>query len=91
MDCFPSDFVVIDGKKRPVPKAYQRILKDRFLHKGADPNRLVPVDDAKLRQLRVKEFAKANAENNTPERLAVREECAFHQQARHSRDFDEEN
>lgn len=90
-DAFPSDFVIIEGKKRPVPKAYQRILKGRFLHKGADPNRLLPVDDAKLMADRKKAFALDHKENNTPQRLAVREELAFIIQAQHERSFDEEN
>lgn len=90
-DCFPSDFVTVDGRRRPVPKAYQRKLKDRFEHKGSDPNRLLPVDDLKLHSQRRKKFADAHAADNVPERQAVREELAFIKQRQHSRDFDQEN
>lgn len=89
-DAFPSDFVVIEGKKRPVPKFYQRKLKDRFEHEGSDPNRLLPVDDLKLASDRKKQFALAHAADNTPERRAVREEIKILQQERHNRSFDRE-
>jgi hypothetical protein len=62
-DAFPSDFVVIDGKKRPVPEYYIRKLE------RDDPAMYADVREAR------REKARAHAENNTPERLRVREEC----------------
>jgi len=89
-DAFPSDFVVIDGKKRPVPSYYKRKLKDRFQHPGSDPDRLIPIDDAKLRADRALNFAKGKEEHTTPERLAVREELAHLKQKNYTRNFDSE-
>lgn len=58
-DCFPSDFLVMDGTKVPVPDYYTRKLEDQ-------------------ERLKVKQARQAKAQlqldNNTPERLAVREE-----------------
>lgn len=58
VDAFPSDFVTIDGRKRPVPSYYTGKLDDRasLLAKGA-------------RKLK----SHVHADNNTPERLSVRE------------------
>lgn len=58
-DAFPSDFLVIDGSKRPVPTYYKRKLSEL--------EQLVVTSKRKAR-------ARENAENSTPERLAVREE-----------------
>lgn len=62
-DCYPSDYLIVDGKKHPVPKFYDRILK--------------LTDEKKLDRL--KRVRKANANKHradqTKERLAVREEC----------------
>lgn len=60
-DVIPSDFVVIDGRKLPVPKAYRRKLSEeeqeayrkRHLKDKFDPQRIA---------------------NETPERLEIREE-----------------
>lgn len=75
-DCFPSDFLITDGRKVPVPEFYKRKLRDRFNNAGSDPACLVPKDDLyPIRQKR-RAGARANAHNSTPERLAVREEIA---------------
>lgn len=58
-DAFPSDFVILDGQRRPVPGYYTRRL---------------PPDEAESIKLKRKERAKLRADNNTPERLATREE-----------------
>lgn len=90
-DCFPSDFVIVNGEKRSVPRFYRNKLRGRFEHAGSDPNRLVPVDDAKLAADRKKEFALLHAENNTPERREVREELAQLKIARFENSYEQEN
>lgn len=60
-DCFPSDFLVVDGRKVPVPAYYLGKL---------DELGQVPVKRARKR----KAIQPAQRWNNTPERLAVREE-----------------
>lgn len=89
-DAFPSDFVIIDGKKRSVPSYYKNKLKGRFNHAGSNPDRLLPIDDAKLAADRKKEFAVAQAENNTLERREVREELARLKLARFENQLDSE-
>lgn len=91
MDAFPSDFVTIDGKRRPVPKAYVRKLKERFQHKGANAEALLPVDDAKLYADRKKRFALEHQEDNTQARRDVREELTRLQIARFDNSYDREN
>lgn len=60
-DAFPSDFVVVDGHKRPVPAFYLRQLSDV----AADP----------IKRARKAKAAKPAAKwNRSKERLAVREE-----------------
>lgn len=58
-DCFPSDYLVVDGKKHPVPKFYTKKLAEEELTK-------------------IKRRRKADSlprkPDNTPVRLAVREE-----------------
>jgi len=58
-DAFPSDFVVIDGQRRSVPRYYKKKLCEAELA-GVVVKR--------------KERARKHAANNTPERLGVREE-----------------
>lgn len=89
-DCFPSDFVVIEGQQRPVPKYYQKKLKDRFEHEGSNPNRLLPVDDLKLLSDRKKGFALDHKDNSTPDRLAIREELAQRKLANAKRNLEED-
>lgn len=90
-DAFPSDFVIIDGQKRSVPRFYRNKLKGRFNDTNARPNALLPVDDAKLAADRKKEFALLHAENNTPARREVREELTRLKIARFDNNFDKEN
>lgn len=58
-DAFPSDFVVVDGQKRPVPRYYKKKLSEE--------------ESEEITRKRKVE-ARRQAANNTPERLAVREE-----------------
>lgn len=60
-DAFPSDFVIIDGGKRAVPRFYKKKL---------DEDETLRVNAARAMR------AFKHADNNTPERLAVREELA---------------
>jgi len=59
-DIYPCDFVVLEGRKLPVPAYYDRLLKD------ANPSLYDDVVAARL------EKANANAFDNTTERLEVR-------------------
>lgn len=61
-DVFPCDFVVVEGRKMPIPRYYEKKLQE------SDP--LIMEEIKHLRYLRSKE----QADNNTPERLSVREE-----------------
>lgn len=66
-EVFPSDFVVINGKKRPIPKYYNRLLART--EEVWEPGQLSAVVAGKR-----KEHADDQAANNTPARLATREE-----------------
>jgi hypothetical protein len=74
---FPSDFLVIDGRQYAVPRYYQKLLE-----KEAQPTtRHLPTYDLTinsnefrdLKIQRLKRRRKDRHENNTPDRLAVRE------------------
>lgn len=60
-DVFPDDFVLLDGKKSKTPRFYDKLLE------RLDPDELEKI---KLKRLAA---AKKRADNNTPERLDVRE------------------
>lgn len=82
-DAFPSDFVVIDGVKRPVPRYYMKKLANR---EGGE---------AVKERVHAKRLQRASAPrskaNNTPERLAVRAESATLKVARLRRELDGES
>ncbi len=61
-DVFPSDFVVIDGKKYTVPKYYDG------LYELTDPDGFSDVKSKRVSLL------EKNLDNNTPDRLSVRKE-----------------
>lgn len=69
-DAFPSDFLIVDGKRVAVPPYYLRKLKAS----ETSPN-LLKHQSFQIKNARVGRAAK-HADNNTPERLAVREEVA---------------
>lgn len=75
-DAFPSDFVIINGQKRPVPAYYKKQLID---------------DDQQAISMQREERAKVHADNNTPERLAVREESQTLRARRLHRELDNES
>lgn len=60
-DAYPSDFIVVDGKKQRPPRFYDKQLEefDDELHRSIKRGR--------------KAAARVHAENNSPERLRVRE------------------
>lgn len=73
-DAFPSDFVVIEGRKRPVPRYYKKQLDE--------------YDQWAIGEAR-QQRALSHADNNTPERLAVREELQQLRAERLTRELDE--
>lgn len=83
-DAFPSDFVVIDGAKRPVPRYYLKKLKAG----EATPRQWVKGSLA-IKDARVTRAAR-HADNNTPERLAVREESQHLRNTRLKRELESE-
>lgn len=62
-DAFPSDVLIADKKKHPVPRYYLEKLK------------VLKPDTAKSVAAKRKKARKKDAANNTWDRLAVREEC----------------
>lgn len=67
-DAFPSDFVTIEGQKRAVPRYYFKKLKAT-----EEPSELLPGSAGIQMDRQVR--ARQHADNNTPERLATREEA----------------
>lgn len=67
-DAFPSDFVIVNGEKRPVPRFYKKKL-----HAQAEADKATARTELKLQAKRAK-HALSDRANNTPERLATREE-----------------
>lgn len=75
-DAFPSDFVIVDGIRRPVPRYYAKQLEER--------------EAAKLKQQR-KVNASKHAANNTDSRLLVREESLTLKLERLKRDIGDDH
>ena len=76
--CFPSDFIVVDGRQYPVPRYYQKLLE-----KEANPvTRHLPAYDLTIKtdehsELKRRKRSRRKPEhkfNSTPDRLKVREE-----------------
>lgn len=66
-DVFPSDFLIVNGQKVPVPRAYLRVLDD-------DPETLFSEKSQVV--LKRLERGQDHAGDRTPDRLEVREEAA---------------
>lgn len=79
-DAFPSDFIVIDGQKRPIPRYYKKLLE------RSDP--WLAQDVALAREERSR-LPQARA-NSTPARLATREESALLRAERLKRQLENE-
>lgn len=77
-DVFPSDFLIVEGKKVPVPRAYLRVL--------ADDEETLFSEKSRVIHKRL-ERGKEHAEDRTPDRLAVREESAHLRNARLKREL----
>lgn len=79
-DAFPSGFLIVDGKRVPVPAAYRR----RLLKTAPDSTLLAieASDQAKW------EAAKRTLDDNTPERMAVKAELHNLRVKQLKRDFD---
>lgn len=78
-DAFPSDFIIVDGRRRPVPSYYLRKLEaeepelaPRAGHFLRDQS--APVSVQILRRRKAKAADPRKKADATPERLAVREE-----------------
>lgn len=65
-DLYPHDFVIVDGRKYPVPKYYDRLLEKES-----------PILMSEIRALREETYYEIN--DNTDERLAVKKEVKTHQ------------
>ncbi|WNK14563.1 MAG: replication initiator protein [Microvirus sp.] len=79
-DCFPSDFIIQDGKKVPVPLYYSRKL-EQF-----DEQRHTQL----IRERRKEAHNPSNVANTTEERLETRQESAYLRAARLTRDLDQQ-
>jgi hypothetical protein len=80
-DCFPSDYLVIDGRKVPVPKYFFRLFD------SDDPEAAAAVREAReFRSLEPANRARAIAEAQ-PERIAAKEEIALLKALRQARDL----
>lgn len=66
-DAFPSDFVIVEGSKRPVPRYYKKKLAAASV--GPLPSSM----ELSMATRRAS-HARSHQSDNTPERLAVREE-----------------
>lgn len=79
-DCFPSDFLIVEGKKVPVPGYYDLLYSRDY-----------PEEFEKIQQQREKNMqSESFIYNNTPERLATRTKIAEINQKRHLRDQDQQ-
>lgn len=77
-DAFPSGFLINDGTKTPVPRAYTRRVKEKF---EQFPN-------ANLDQLEHERYLRAQADtDNTPERMATKDEVLRLRTQRLKRDY----
>lgn len=79
-DAFPSDFLIVDGQRRPVPSFYlKRLAREDAVDPVAAPEGryfryLASPMSAKVKRRRVRSAAKPEARwNRTADRLAVRE------------------
>lgn len=85
VDAFPSDFVIVDGVKKPIPRYYDKIWKarEKSAQEAAD-------DDTRL-QKREMVTAGPVRPDDMPERRAVREEVAMLRLQQLARDHDNDS
>lgn len=67
-DAFPSDFVVVDGQKRPIPRYYKKKLQASAEHSTQDRDMALRLSNERSLH------AASRASDNTPERLDTRRE-----------------
>lgn len=79
-DVFPDDFVTLEGKKYKTPRYYDKLLA-----------RITPDGYADVIKATRKKTAEGKAADNTPERLAVREEVQRLKLRQLERNLDDEN
>lgn len=88
MDCFPSDFVIVDGQKRPVPQAYWRRYLEQYsdenFGEGAKPL-LNPAERVRLARAHK---TRKHRDNNTDGRLLTRHESQQVRAKRLARNMD---
>lgn len=77
-DAFPSDFIVVEGKKHPVPRFYDKLLKRKQQHEE------LQIIKNKRRR---KAANRRNVLNSKPARLAVRETVLTAKSTLHSRNL----
>lgn len=65
-DVLPNDYVIHDGAKHPVPRYYDKLQEN--IDRGTTS---VSMDEVKYRR---EQYGRSHQDNNTPDRLAVREE-----------------
>ena len=65
-DVYPEDCIVMDGKKWPVPRYYDKLLERK------DPDLFEHIRQKRLA------FAEEHSYDTTPQRLVAREECKEH-------------
>lgn len=80
-DCFPSDFLVVDGRKVPVPKAYVR----KMTKSGNTSSLGFDEEDARRRRMSKNKFDPVRVSEASDDRLAVRKEVQSLKIARLSR------
>lgn len=75
-DAFPSDFVVVEGIKKPIPRYYHKKLTEQ--------------DERAATMVKLKRQQRAlpHKENNTPDRLATRQYCLSERMKHLKRDLD---
>ncbi len=76
-EVFPDDFIIMDGKKRKVPRYYAKLYE-----------RLSKQKHDNVKAKRIREAQKRN-DNSTPERLAVRETVKTAQISKLKRTYEE--
>lgn len=76
-DCYPSDFITVRGKKKTLPRYYDKLYHD-----------LEPEQLERLKKRR-REKAWERASDLTPSRLAAREQCAHAKLHRLNRPIEE--
>lgn len=84
-DCFPSDFLVVDGRKVPIPRAYVR----KMTKSGSTSSLGFDEEDAKRRRHLSLKFDPKRIANSTDERLEVRGEVQRLRIERLNRDCEE--